>query len=523
MQNQLGCLQRLRGNQSLLQLLSTRSSVSNKQQFEREAEQASRNRSRPPRLSTVPSRHGVGRNQALSPNRGDSLDGKAQKQMEAGFQTDLSSVRVHHGPEAAELSEQLQARAFTFGQDIYFGRGEYRPDTPQGGGLLAHELAHTVQQRSGDKVVQMQDKGSATTQPPVTAQAIFGMPQGSKVLLGRTMNEFIFNMLASKVPVVGSAMRAIDQQMATVTTATDDMVTIVLDKSVTLPAAGSSPAVTYDAVTLSLSRSPQGLFDFGISATTSSPGAVPLAYLEAGLAARPESGGAYTLSAGAEPHLRITPASGPSGVANIEAFTAPYLQGQSKTVQALAPSKVDLLSLTRLPDAPSGSPDQQKAAKQIVSDIESRRAGPRSDIFVGGGFAHAARYSGLLLGSFTHRFRLSARMGNLIQVPLEAEVMYAPSSSVLAALTTGAYASLSDLRIPVNIRFVAGFGGGSFAGPETAPGVRPNVGVVGPVLGAGLGYERGWFRVDIRYEHLFELKQGSPSVDVTAVRLGAAF
>jgi hypothetical protein len=337
------------------------------------------------------------------------------------------------------------------------------------------------------------------------------------------MVDFIFNMLASKVPAVGSALAAIDKQIATVKTASEDTVTIVLDQSITLPAAGSNPSVTYDAVTLSLSQSPQGLFDFGISATTNSPGAPPLAYLEAGMTARRESGGAYTLSDGTEPHLRITPASGPSGAAHIEAYTAPYLKGQSATVRAFAPASVGLVSLTRLPDAPSASPDQQSAAKQIISEIESRRAGPRSDVFIGSGFAHAARHTGLLLGSFTHRFRLSAGTGSFLQIPLEAEVMYAPSSSVVAALTTGAYASLSDLRIPVNIRFVAGFGAGSVAGPETAPGVAPNVGGVGPILGAGLGYERGWFRVDIRYEHLFELARRSPSVDVTALRVGAAF
>ncbi len=521
-QNQAGMAQRLGGNQNLLRVLNGSSAMGNSWQFEHEAEQASRSRSRPLRLSAVPSRHGAHGNEALSPNPGDSLDGKTQKQMEAGFQTDFSGVRVHHEQQAAELSEQLQARAFTFGQDIYFGRGEYRPDTAQGGGLLAHELAHTVQQRSGEKVVQMQDKGSATTQPSITAQAVFGMPQGSKVLVGRTMKDFIFNMLASKVPMVGSAMRAIDQQIATVTTATDDTVTIVLDKSVTLPAAGNSPAVTYENVTLSLTRSAEGLFDFGISATTSSAGAQPLAYQDAGLTARPE-GGAYTLSAGAEPHLRVTPASGPSGAAMIEAYTGPYLKDQSATVRALAPARVDLLSLTRLPDAPSGSPDQQKAAKQAVSDIESRRAGPREDVFVGGGFAHSSRYHALLTGSWTYRFRVSSKTGNLLQIPLEAEVMYAPSSSVVGALTTGAYASLSDLHVPVNIRFVAGIGGGSLEGPETAPGVRPNVGVLGPILGAGLGYEHNWFRVDIRYEHLLNLVHQGPAVDLAALRVGAAF
>jgi len=196
----------------------------------------------------------------------------------------------------------------------------------------------------------MQDKGSEASPSTVTAQAIFGIAQGSKVVLSRTMSDFIFNMLASKVPAVASALGAIDQQTATIATANDDMVRIVPDKSVTLPASGGNPAVTFDSVTVSLSRSDQGLFDFGITATTSTPGAQPLDYSEKGLTARQDSGN-YVFSKGTDPHLRIRPASGPDGVATIEGYTAPYLQGQPNVVCAMAPTTVGLINLRRLPDA----------------------------------------------------------------------------------------------------------------------------------------------------------------------------
>jgi len=208
----------------------------------------------------------------------------------------------------------------------------------------------------------MQDGESATTQPPIAALPVFGIPQGSKVLLGRAMKDFIFNIVASKAPAVGSAMRAMDQQIATVAIANDDNVAIVLDQSVTLPAAANNPAATYYNVTVSLSRSAQGLFDFAISAATNTAGAQPLSYLAEGLSAQSQSGGAYVFSAGAEPRLNITPASGPSGVALIEAYTAPYLQGQPAAVRMFAPSTVGLVTLSRLPDAPSSSPDQQSDA-----------------------------------------------------------------------------------------------------------------------------------------------------------------
>ncbi len=59
----------------------------------------------------------------------------------------LGDVRVHNDEHAAALSRAVSARAFTVGSDIFFGAGEYQPDSTGGRELLAHELAHVVQQR----------------------------------------------------------------------------------------------------------------------------------------------------------------------------------------------------------------------------------------------------------------------------------------------------------------------------------------------------------------------------------------
>jgi hypothetical protein len=59
----------------------------------------------------------------------------------------LGDVRVHHDEHAAALSRAVSARAFTVGSDIFFGDGEYQPDSAGGRELLAHELAHVVQQQ----------------------------------------------------------------------------------------------------------------------------------------------------------------------------------------------------------------------------------------------------------------------------------------------------------------------------------------------------------------------------------------
>lgn len=66
--------------------------------------------------------------------------------LEAHFGHDFSRVRVHADAQAAESARELTARAYTLGNDIVFGEGEYQPETSAGKQLLAHELTHVVQQ-----------------------------------------------------------------------------------------------------------------------------------------------------------------------------------------------------------------------------------------------------------------------------------------------------------------------------------------------------------------------------------------
>jgi Domain of unknown function (DUF4157) len=60
---------------------------------------------------------------------------------------DLSDVRVHTDSTAHDLNHAVSARAFATGSDVYFSSGEYKPNTTDGDKLIAHELAHVVQQR----------------------------------------------------------------------------------------------------------------------------------------------------------------------------------------------------------------------------------------------------------------------------------------------------------------------------------------------------------------------------------------
>jgi peptidoglycan hydrolase-like protein with peptidoglycan-binding domain len=80
------------------------------------------------------------------PDRGKPLPEEVRAHFEPQFGHDFSEVRVHEGAQAAESAQAINARAYTTGEDIVFGSGEYAPGTTEGKRLLAHELTHVVQQ-----------------------------------------------------------------------------------------------------------------------------------------------------------------------------------------------------------------------------------------------------------------------------------------------------------------------------------------------------------------------------------------
>jgi hypothetical protein len=77
---------------------------------------------------------------------GRPLDASTRGFMEPRFGADFGDVRVHADSQGAESAQAVHSRAYTVGRNIAFGAGEYRPDSEGGRRLLAHELAHVVQQ-----------------------------------------------------------------------------------------------------------------------------------------------------------------------------------------------------------------------------------------------------------------------------------------------------------------------------------------------------------------------------------------
>jgi hypothetical protein len=80
---------------------------------------------------------------------GQPLDTNTRAFMEPRFGHDFSRVHVHADVKAAESAQAVNALAYTLGEEIVFGEGQYSPSTMRGRLLLAHELTHMVQQQAG--------------------------------------------------------------------------------------------------------------------------------------------------------------------------------------------------------------------------------------------------------------------------------------------------------------------------------------------------------------------------------------
>ena len=110
---------------------------------------------------------------SVVPSAGHPLDGGTRSFFEQRFGYDFGEVRVHTGPYASGLANTLRARAYTVGQDVVFGAGQYAPFSRAGRRLLAHELTHVVQQREGHTVRCIQRQDTPDTRSgggPVPAQ-----------------------------------------------------------------------------------------------------------------------------------------------------------------------------------------------------------------------------------------------------------------------------------------------------------------------------------------------------------------
>lgn len=153
---------------------------------EREAEQRARRalQTRPPAVAAPL--------EPAAPGPGQALPASVRRAMEPRFQASFAAVRVHTGERAAQASRQLNARAFTRGREVFFGAGEYQPESPAGQELLAHELAHTLQQAGAAPRVQRWGLGDALAAlaeraPLIPGYRLLGLVLGADPVTGRAV------------------------------------------------------------------------------------------------------------------------------------------------------------------------------------------------------------------------------------------------------------------------------------------------------------------------------------------------
>jgi len=129
---------------------------------------------------------------------GTRLPAEARTFMEPRFGFRFDAVRVHADAEADALNRALSAEAFTLGTHLYFRAGRFNPSTEGGRRLLAHELAHVVQQsegRVGGTVQRFTLNGFPPTEEAAMRAAI---PVASATMRSCT-GVWLHNSIASKI------------------------------------------------------------------------------------------------------------------------------------------------------------------------------------------------------------------------------------------------------------------------------------------------------------------------------------
>jgi 3D (Asp-Asp-Asp) domain-containing protein len=95
-------------------------------------------------------------------NPGQPLDDSTRARLEPRFGYDFTGVRVHADAQAAASVRDVRADAYTVGRHVAFGSGRYRPGTPFGDAILAHELAHVIQQDGREQSVAIKGEDSSS-------------------------------------------------------------------------------------------------------------------------------------------------------------------------------------------------------------------------------------------------------------------------------------------------------------------------------------------------------------------------
>jgi hypothetical protein len=432
-------------------------------------------------------------------SRGVALPRDVRLRMASRLGWDPASVRIHVDKRAATSARSVGANAYSVGNDVVFGPGAYRPWSTEGTRLLAHELVHTAQNAGHPGGVVHRD---TATQGPITARTIFPYEQDERVTVNHLIDEFFLRMIEARNAAIGGLLRQLTARRATITIASDDVFEAVIEAEAATPERAARGSLA-----MRLERA-GGTFDLRFFQIDDQGNRVSLPGVE-GLTAR-RKGNAIALAGAVE------------GM-DVEFLVRPGPKPREVRLSATSPAPLNLLAIESLGLTRAGSEQERQIVRDAAASAGSARHVPRQRLSLSGG--------GLWLGSdpiaplfgvaWQMNFVPVRRFGTLAQVPIEVQLQYAPPTDVFARITSGVETSLSPI-VPVNVRLVAGVGAGS-AHPEATSSDPSRRLLLGPTVGGGVGYERGWFRADVRYEYLWNLLDKSPNSHALSLRLGAAF
>jgi hypothetical protein len=150
--------------------------------------------------------------QALA-SPGRPLEPQLLQDMEHRFGYDFSRVRVHADAAAGQSAKDMNANAYTVGDDIVFGPNRYEPRTPEGRRLLAHELTHVVQQRAGGAQVQRAStRGAGGCAAADFVDEDVDGPKGAGRTAHTQIQSFLLPRIINEVEVPRATKRAIASQ-----------------------------------------------------------------------------------------------------------------------------------------------------------------------------------------------------------------------------------------------------------------------------------------------------------------------
>ncbi|MDR4492332.1 MAG: DUF4157 domain-containing protein [Candidatus Nitrosocosmicus sp.] len=150
---------------------------------------------------------------------GKYLDTSTKEFMESGLGYDFSRVRIHKNNTALNSAHAMNARAYTVGNHIIFGAGQYSPNTTEGKNLIAHELVHVIQQSNIHSRSQelQSDLSMINMLPDATSIHIFNQPiiarkprrsatkggSGNEVLLDNSILVQLYNLHGRRAHEMG--------------------------------------------------------------------------------------------------------------------------------------------------------------------------------------------------------------------------------------------------------------------------------------------------------------------------------